>query len=74
MNSKYKTRFLKVKFTNRWRIPDYSREDNWTIIGLSVFHFSNERFHYKICFFGLQVNLHFKREFIAERGIKITRK
>lgn len=62
-NSKELIEFKEVTFLNRWKQPFYARVDSWTIFGVSIFWHSTSHYKYKICFFGLEIHLHFNRTF-----------
>lgn len=57
------TKFERIAFLNRWKLKKYSRNCDWTIIGISVWWSSPESYCYKFCFFGFEVNLWFERIF-----------
>lgn len=65
---KKKISFERIAFTNRWKY-NYPPDD-WTIIGIAQRWFSPESFEYKICLFGFDLHIWFKREFYAEHRYK----
>ncbi|WP_040280837.1 hypothetical protein [Psychroserpens damuponensis] len=56
-----KIRFDEIRFMNRWKQKSYSRNCDWTIIGVTKWWFGPESFCYKICFFGLEAQIWIKR-------------
>ena len=58
---KYKHKFDKIKFRNRWKIDEMFRPDDWNILGLSKRWTSNELFRFSISFFGLEILIWIKR-------------
>lgn len=54
-------KFDQIYFQNRWRYRKYARPSDWTVIGLSVRWFSPDEFSYRLAFFGLDLNIWFKR-------------
>lgn len=63
---KYRVNFDRLRLTNRWKTPRYSRLSNWTIIGISERWSDPENFCFKFCFFGLDLNVWFRREFLDD--------
>jgi hypothetical protein len=58
---KYKVSFRKITFYNRWK--DIIPPDDWTIIGVGCWWSRPNRIHLKVCLFGFEIRIHFKREF-----------
>ena len=58
---RYYHRLNKVRWNWRW----YTKypPDDWTIIGVSQWWFSPLEYRYTLCFFGLDLQFWFKREF-----------
>lgn len=65
MRTKYKHRFDRVVFNNRW-LQKYP-PDNYTIFGLSKFWFSSLEYEWRLSFFGLEMRIWIKREFIKTK-------
>ena len=63
MRSKYKTSFDSISVNNRWKMPYYSRTEDWTIIGISEKWFSPTLWRIGFSFFGIDVNVWFKRNY-----------
>lgn len=59
---KFKNYLKRVCFENRWMIPDYNRNGDWTILGISKWWLSSTEYSYSICFFGLSMRIWMKRE------------
>jgi hypothetical protein len=57
-------KFDRLGLSNRWQQRKHSRTCNWTIIGISEWWFGPQDFCYKICFFGIDLHIWFKREWI----------
>lgn len=60
---KYKIKFDRINFSNRWKQSRIGRGSDWTIIGISEWWCSPTEFCYKICFFGLDLKIWFSRIF-----------
>lgn len=58
---KYYTSFGRIRLYNRWNHP--FPPDDWCIIGIYKRWFGSEEYSYRICFFGLESHVLFKREF-----------
>jgi hypothetical protein len=54
-------KYERIYFKNRWKEHKYSRNCDWTIIGVSKWWCSPYNFCYKLCFFGLEVHIWFNR-------------
>jgi hypothetical protein len=63
--TRYKHRLDRIVLNNRWRKPFYSRSDNWTIIGISTRWFSTTDYEWIISFFGLDLRIWIKREYLT---------
>jgi hypothetical protein len=59
-----KITYDRVYFFNRWKQRKYSRPCDWTVFGLAVWWSSPESYCYRLCFFGLELKIWFKREFL----------
>jgi len=55
-----KHKYDEITFHNRWKYNKYSRNCDWTIIGIAKWWVSPERYCYKICLFGLELKIWFK--------------
>lgn len=60
-NRKELIRFNKITRYCRWQFK--YPPDDWTIFGLAMKWISPTDFYYKLCFFGFDVFIHFKRIF-----------
>lgn len=58
---RYTVKFEKFHFYNRWKNKYPS--DDWTIFGVSKWWFGAESYSYKICLFGLELHIWYKRIF-----------
>lgn len=54
-----KVSFDEITFYNRWKQHPYSRNCDWTIIGISTWWVDPTRYCYKVCFFGLELKIWF---------------
>ncbi len=61
-NIKYKNTFERFYFNNRWKQPTYSRNGDWTVLGISVWWCSPASFRYSICLFGIEFHFWMKHE------------
>ena len=61
---KEKITFERLFLNNRWKQKEYSRNCNWTIIGIHKHWAGPSSFCYKLCFFGIDIHIWFNREFI----------
>ena len=64
MKGKYKYSFDQLAFRNRWKRKVWNRNDNWTIFGLHKHWFGHDQYSYQLCFFGFDIILWIKREWI----------
>lgn len=64
MKGYYKHHFDRWYFENRWRQTKYQQPCDWTIVGISIRYASPTEYRYQISFFGLSINLWFKREWV----------
>lgn len=63
MRTKYKHKFDKLVFTNRWKMSGKIRYwGDYTIIGICRFGFSPKEYEWRICFFGFELRFWMKRE------------
>jgi len=67
---KYKSKLREVIFYNRWKQRKHSRNGDWTLFGLSRWACSYEEYSYKLCFFGFEVHLWFKKIFLSGATVK----
>jgi len=58
---KDKVKFERISFLNRWKQKKYSRQCDWVIIGVQQWYSSWESYCYKLCFFGFDVHIWFKK-------------
>ena len=65
MKGKYKHRFDRVYFINRWLHKNRHSRGDITIIGISRWFSGPHDYRYSLCFFGLEAHLWFKRTFIG---------
>lgn len=63
MKFKGKKHYHKLKQMRiNWRWSNKYPPDDWTIIGVSQWWFSPTEYRYTLCFFGLDLQFWFKRE------------
>jgi hypothetical protein len=63
--AKYKHKFDRVTFTNKWTYHRSLRHwGDYTLIGLSKFWFSSYEYEWRLCLFGLELRIWMKRELI----------
>lgn len=61
-NTKYKHKFEKIMFLNRWILSEYARSDDWVLIGISTWWGSPQRYQWRLSFFGLELRFIFSRK------------
>lgn len=61
---KSKITYDRFYFQNRWKRNKYSRNCDWTIVGLSVWWSCPTSFCYTFSLFGLELKIWFTRDFI----------
>jgi hypothetical protein len=64
MKAKEKHSISNITFQNRWKYRKYSRNCDWTIIGISKWWASVNKYSYNLCLFGFELKIWVKREFI----------
>ena len=62
MRNKYKHRFDRITFQNRWKQTKISRNSDWVIFGIQQWWFSPYEYEYRLCFFGFDMRIWMKRE------------
>jgi len=62
---KEKIRFERISLVNRWKQRSYSRNGDWVIVGIHQRYASYDSFCIKLCFFGLDLQIWFKKKFIS---------
>ncbi len=60
---KTKIRFRRMVLMNRWKRA-YGRSGDWVIIGIQQWWASPDSFCYKLCFFGFDLQIWFKKTYI----------
>lgn len=68
--SKWKITFDRFMVLNRWTLKPYSRNCNWTIIGVQKWWAGPKAFCYKICFFGFELQIWFERQIVEAKTAK----
>lgn len=63
MKSKEIHKYNRLSLVNRWKQKRYSRNCDWVIIGVSKWWHSVNDYCYKISFFGIDLQIWFKRCF-----------
>lgn len=58
-----KTKFSRFILINRWKTKKYSRQCDWTIIGIQEWWAGPNDFCIKFCFFGIDLCFWFKKNF-----------
>ena len=56
-----KFKLSNIWFINRWKLKPYSRNGDWVIIGFSKWWSSPNDYCYKLCFFGFDVQIWFRK-------------
>lgn len=64
MSKSYKTVIDRVMVENRWKRPNFSRSGDWTIIGIRERYFSPTEYEIIFCFFGYDIRVWLKKEFL----------
>lgn len=55
--TKYKHKFERLIFNNRWATPYWHRSGNWLVIGIDTQYFSPTEYEFKIGFFGFELRI-----------------
>ena len=63
MRQKEISKLNRFVINNRWKRPKYSRQDSWTIIGITKWWSGVYDYCWKVCIFGVDFCFWFKREF-----------
>jgi len=53
--------FDEIVLKNRWRQKKHHRNGTWTIVGIHKHWFGPHEFEYRLCFFGIECHLWFKK-------------
>jgi len=56
-------KFRRIFLQNRWRQPKYSRNGSWVPFGYQIWWAGPCDFCHKLCLFGIDISVWFKREF-----------
>lgn len=64
MRTKYKIKFDRITFVNRWIKDRVLGWSDYTLIGIRKFWFSPTQFEWQVCFFGLEMRIWLIREYV----------
>lgn len=66
---KYKYKFDRIVFNNRWKKPFWNRNGTWVIVGFGKRFFSSTSYEYYLNFFGLDIRFWFERYLIKDKEV-----